>query len=161
MITVTRAGAIHANEMANLLNEVIAQGGTTALTEAVTGQDITTWMTRVSSGNAWHVAEDANGHVVGFQWIEPKAYLPPEAADIATFAHVGKTGLGIGSKLFEATKAAAKSMGYTWINASIRADNESGLTYYQSRGFEVYGRQPNVKLPSGLIVDKTLKRYDL
>jgi ribosomal protein S18 acetylase RimI-like enzyme len=52
-------------------------------------------------------------------------------------------------------------LGYVWINANIRADNEGGLIYYQSRGFRDYGRREGVALASGLVVDKVLKRYDI
>jgi len=99
--------------------------------------------------------------VVGFQWIEPQGYLPVEAAEIASFVMLGKSGLGIGSALFEATKTVARQLGYRWINANIRADNEGGLIYYQSRGFRDYDLWESYKLESGEVVDKRLKRYDL
>ncbi|WP_338019733.1 GNAT family N-acetyltransferase [Sulfitobacter sp. PR48] len=87
--------------------------------------------------------------------------MPPEAANIATFVQIGQTGLGIGSALFEATRTAARAMGYLWINANIRADNEGGLIYYQSRGFQDYGVIEGYRMADGQIVDKRLKRYDL
>lgn len=160
-INVVRAGALHASDMAALLNEVIAQGGTTAITEPVAPAVMQDLMARGQGRSAWHVAEDAQGRVMGFQWIEPSEALPPEAADIATFARIGHTGLGIGSALFEETKRAALQFGYAWISANIRADNAGGLAYYQSRGFEDYGRIPNYRLGDGQVVDKVLKRYDL
>ncbi|MEO1537461.1 MAG: GNAT family N-acetyltransferase [Pseudomonadota bacterium] len=161
MITVVRAGPLHCGEMAELLNEIISIGGTTALSKPVTASNLRDWMDRAPSKSAWHVAEEVSGSVVGFQWIEPVDYLPAEAAEIATFARVGKTGLGIGSKLFTATAEAARQLGYAWINANIRADNLSGLAYYQSRGFEAYGRNTGVTLDNGQVVDKVLKRFDL
>lgn len=161
MIRVVKASRLHCAEMAEILNELIADGSTTALTEVVTGGDFEKWLKRHPKRSAWHVAEDDHGQVVGFQWIEPADYLPPEAAEIATFARMGKTGLGIGSALFEATKRAARELGYEWINADIRADNTGGLAYYQSRGFEDYGRKDGVRKPGGRIFDKVLKRYDL
>ena len=97
----------------------------------------------------------------GFQWIAPQPDLPADACDIATFVRIGKTGLGIGSALFNATRQAAADMGYAWINANIRADNDGGLIYYQSRGFRDYGRIENYRLGTGQIVDKVLKRYDI
>jgi hypothetical protein len=48
-----------------------------------------------------------------------------------------------------------------WINASIRADNEGGLTYYQSRGFRTWTIDKDIKLDTSLIVDKISKRYDI
>lgn len=158
-IQVRKATSLDTRQMARLLNEIIAEGGTTALTRPVVGQDIADWMQ--SDKSAWHVAIDEEGEVLGFQWINPASYLPPEAADIATFVKIGKTGLGIGSSLFDATRAAARALGYDWINANIRADNEGGLIYYQSRGFRDYDRWENYKLESGQIVDKMLKCYDL
>ena len=157
---VRRAGALDTRAMAELLNRIIARGGTTALTTPVTGDELAEWMTS-SPGSAWHVAETDTGDVVGFQWIAPNADLPPEACDIATFVQVGQTGLGIGSRLFDATRKAAKALGYAWINATIRADNTGGLAYYQSRGFEDYHRLPEVTLDDGTVVAKACKRYDL
>ncbi|MEO0945592.1 MAG: GNAT family N-acetyltransferase [Pseudomonadota bacterium] len=155
------AGSLHAREMADLLNAIIRLGGTTALTTEVTSADLKAQMAADPGQSAWHVSEDMQGHVLGFQYIVPDPSLPEGAVDIATFVKPGKNGMGIGSALFEKTKSAARSMGYTWINANIRSDNESGLTYYRSRGFEPYATLPNVRLASGLVVEKTLKRYDL
>ncbi|WP_417206026.1 GNAT family N-acetyltransferase [Antarctobacter sp.] len=160
-ITVRTAGPLDCRPMVELLNEIIAEGGTTAITRPLTAEDLREWMARAQDRAAWHLAEDEAGTIMGFQWIEPAGYLPPEAAEIATFAGQGHTGLGIGSALFRATEEAARALGYQWINANIRTDNAGGLAYYQSRGFEDYGRKTGVPMESGQIVDKVLKRYDL
>jgi GNAT superfamily N-acetyltransferase len=144
--------------MARLLNAIIAQGGTTAMTEPVSPDEIA--RLTVARGSVWHVAE-AGGEIVGFQWVEPHDDLPPEACNIASFVRQGRTGLGIGSALFAATAPAARALGYHWINATFRADNPSGLTYYQSRGFRVWRCLTGVRLADGTVVDKVCKRYDL
>lgn len=159
MMHVRRAGALDTGAMAELLNEVISEGGTTALTEPVTGDDLKGWMKRPHS--IWHLAEDDAGEVLGFQYVSPVQGEQTLAAEIATFARVGRTGLGIGSALFEATKTACIGEGYEWIRANIRADNSGGLAYYQSRGFEDYGRIGGYRMTNGQVVDKVLKRYDL
>ncbi|MDJ0640762.1 MAG: GNAT family N-acetyltransferase [Paracoccaceae bacterium] len=161
MISVVKAGKLHASAMAGILNEIIEAGGTTALTTKVSAEDLMAWQRRAPENSAWHVAEDGSGQVLGFQWIEPASYLPREAAEIATFAKIGKTGLGIGSALFRSTEEAARDLGYAWINANIRADNAGGLAYYQSRGFEDYDRITAYRMGDGQVVDKILKRYDL
>ena len=161
MINVRPAIALDAASMARLLNAIILQGGTTALTTEVSGADLLERMHANDGRATWYVAVNAAEEVVGFQWIDSADYLPPEAAEIATFVQVGQTGLGIGSKLFDATRAAAKALGFKWINANIRADNEGGLIYYQSRGFQDYGRIEGYEMANGQIVDKVLKRYDL
>jgi len=161
MIKVRRPIPLDLTDMARLLNAIIHEGGTTALARPVTGDDLVDWMAFEPTRNAWHVAVDGSERVVGFQWIEPEKTLPPEAANIATFVEIGQTGLGIGSALFDATKKAAKELGYIWINANIRADNEGGLIYYQSRGFQDYGAIEGYEMANGQIVDKRLKRFDL
>lgn len=161
MITVRRAGDLDARDMADLLNAIIRKGGTTALTSEISGDTIKGWFRQASSQSVWHVAEDENGKILGFQSIEPHKDLPPNACDIATFVKVGQTGLGIGSKLFAASQKAAAQLGYEWINATIRADNSGGLAYYQSRGFETYAHYPDQKLSNGMVVSKVSKRFDL
>ena len=161
MINVRPAIALDASSMADLLNPIIEEGGTTAIATKVTGGDLADWMAE-KGRSSWHVAVDDAEKVLGFQWIAQGGdYLPHEAAEIATFVQVGQTGLGIGSKLFDATRKAAKDLGYTWINANIRADNEGGLIYYQSRGFQDYGRIDGYEMSNSQVVDKILKRYDL
>ncbi len=159
-MSVRRAGLLDARPIAQLLNQIILQGGTTAMTREMTADDIRALMTE-RPRNAWHLAEDDAGEVLGFQWIDQIDSLPPEAASIGTYARLGHTGLGIGSALFAATQKAARDLGYKWINADIRADNEGGLIYYQSRGFEDYGRKTGVQLDDGTQVEKVLKRFDL
>ena len=161
MITIRKAGDLDAREMAELLEAIIQKGGTTAHTGPVSKGTILQWMQRDPDRAAWHIAEDENGQVLGFQFIEPYPDLPPEACDIASFVKLGQTGLGIGTLLFDASRQAAKDLGYDWINATIRADNSGGLAYYQSRGFETYARHGNQQLADGAIVDKVSKRYDL
>lgn len=161
MIRVRPAIALDAGSMSRLLNAIIEKGGTTALTRPITRQDLTEWMSAEPGRAVWHVALDGSEQVIGFQWISPYSKLPPEACDISTFVEIGRTGLGIGSALFDATRAAALDLGYAWINATIRADNEGGLTYYQSRGFRDWKFEEAVTLGSGLVVDRISKRYDL
>ena len=161
MIHIRRPGRLDAGPVAELINLIIAQGGTTAMTKALTRDDIIDGLAEYPGRSAWHLAEDEEGLVLGIQWIEPHDDLPPDAADIATFTQPGHTQMGIGSLLFQQTCHAAKQMGYTWINATIRADNAGGLAYYQSRGFEDYKTTRNVPLADGTVVNKISKRFDL
>ena len=142
-----------------LLAEIIAKGGTTAIVQPVSGEDIKDWMTTANA--VWHVAENDRGTLLGFQWIEPHPDLPEDATDIASFVRIGQTGLGIGSALFEATKTAARKLGYRKIDAIIRADNAGGLAYYQSRGFETIRHLADTELEDGTRIDKIWKRFEL
>lgn len=159
---ITRPGTTSdLRQVADLLNEIIAIGGTTALTDPMSRDTLENWLFANRDRSAWQVAMDADGALLGFQWIGVWPDLPPEACDIGTFVKTGQAGLEIGSKLFDATVQAAIDLGYDWINANIRADNSGGLAYYQSRGFRDWGRLENIKLADGTQIDKILKRYDL
>ncbi len=161
MIHVRPAGISDTRQMTDLLNDIIAKGGTTAHTKLFGSGVLKAEMRLYPGRTVWILAENDAGNVLGFQNAMPHKNLPEDAADIATFVKLGQTGLGVGSKLFERTTSEARKLGYTWLNATIRADNESGLTYYQSRGFEDYKRITNTQLADGTIVDRVCKRYNL
>ncbi len=148
MVKVRPPIALDAGNMAQLLNEIITIGGTTAMTRPVTGKDLTEWMASNADQSAWHVALDDQENVVGFQWISPHPDLPPEACDIASFVQVGRTGLGIGSALFDATAQAAARLGYVWINATIRADSERLGAVFQSQHVCAPVLNPNLRIGS-------------
>ncbi|HEX7850799.1 MAG TPA: GNAT family N-acetyltransferase, partial [Sphingomonas sp.] len=78
-----------------------------------------------------------------------------------TFARRGSTTRGIGSALFAATRAAAIAAGLKAINATIRADNTGGLTFYAKMGFADYAVARAVPLADGTPVDRISRRYDL
>ena len=146
--------------MAELLNQIIEIGGTTAHESPVTPQIIGDWMRSSQCRNPWFVAE-SQAQMMGFQWTEPRAKLPPEATDIATFVKVGATGNGVGAQLFAATKLAVNNLGFFWINAAVRSDNAAGLGFYRKMGFVDWKSDPSVALASGQVTGKTYLRFDV
>ena len=147
--------------MTELLNEIIEIGGTTAYLNPLPESELASWVARGTERANWTIAEDDAGKLVGFQWAEPHALLPPEAASIATFVRVGVVGRGIGKRLFAETSKHMKRFGFEWINASIRSDNDSGLRYYAKMGFLDWKVDPDATLSDGRITGKHHKRYDL
>ncbi|SFJ75878.1 GNAT family N-acetyltransferase [Jannaschia pohangensis] len=156
-LNIRPAQPFDAGAMATLLNAIIRQGGTTALTKPVTGDDL---RDKMALGGIWHLAEN-DGDVIGFQWVNGHADLPGDTCEIATFVALGNHGIGVGSALFDATRNAARARGYDWIEAVIRADNDGGRAYYRSRGFETARHLHNQTLADGTPVDKVVKRYRL
>jgi L-amino acid N-acyltransferase YncA len=148
-------------QMTEILNEIIEIGGTTAYLSPLSENDIAQWVARGGSKASWSIALDDINRVVGFQWAEPHHLLPPEAASVASFVRLGVVGAGIGSKLFEQTTKNARSLGFSWLNASIRSDNVSGLSYYSKMGFNDWYLEPEATLSDGRITGKTHKRFDL
>ena len=82
----------------------------------------------------WFVAEVGN-EVSGFQWAGAAASRAG-TCEIATFVPVGRNDLTIASALFDATRLAARTRGFRWIEARLPARNGGGQIYYRSRGFE-------------------------
>jgi L-amino acid N-acyltransferase YncA len=135
-ILVRRAGEFDCRLMAELLQAIIDKGGTTAIKGPISAGYMRDWMSAEPDLSAWYVAESDQGDFFGFQTIGPNPKLPGDVCDIATFTRVGNTGHGVGSALFAKMVRAAQKLGYREINATIRAENEGGQIYYQSRGFE-------------------------
>ena len=163
-MTIRPATAEDARDMTTLLNEIIAIGDTTAHQTPFDEDRMIRHYIAPDDLISCHVAETENG-VVGFQWLgwPDPAYedLPRGWATIASFVAQEVAGQGIGKRLFAATVTSAMQAGVKTIDATIRADNLSGLRYYGSIGFSDYGRLENVTLSDGTIVDKLQKRFEV
>ena len=152
--SVRRAGPFDSRAMAGLLQALVDRGGTTAIKGPVSAEYMAEWMGSDADRSAWFLAETQTGEVLGFQTIGPHPDLPQDVCDIATFTRLGHSGLGVGSALFNATGPVARRLGYRSINATIRAENEGGPIYYQSRGFE--------PVPNAIPLDPRVSmRFDL
>jgi L-amino acid N-acyltransferase YncA len=157
---IRKAAPLDAAELADLLNAIIRAGGTTALETELTADGFDDWFISGQYALACHVAE-ADGTLFGFQSLSLYGDPPPGWADIATFARMAPRLKGVGTALFPATRKAAQDLGLRAINATIRADNVSGLAYYEKMGFETYHRVKQVPLSDGTPVDRLKKRYRL
>ena len=148
-----------APKLAALLNEIIARGGTTALEQPFTPAALYEAMLTGPDVYCCFVAEDAAGHLVGFQTLTRSDHLPDGVGDIGTFTRVGSVQKGTGSRLFAATQRAAGERGLTAINATIRADNVGGLAFYGRLGFIDNSISRAVPLSDGTLVDRISRRY--
>ncbi|RLJ41276.1 L-amino acid N-acyltransferase YncA [Litoreibacter meonggei] len=143
--------------MTAILNEVIAIGGTTAYQKPIGPSHFDRFITPEDDQTFLHVAE-ADGEVVGFQWMSPDK---EGMGIIATFARPGTVQRGIGSALFQQTLKCCRDAGYTLLDATIRADNTGGLAYYSKMGFEDHSVTRAVPLADGTPVDRVHKRMHL
>lgn len=142
--------------MADLLNEIILIGGTTAHQDAVTAQDMLDWYLTGPEAICAHVAVEGD-LLLGFQVLGHHADLPETWGDIGTFVCAGQQRGGIGAALFAATLAAARARGLVAIFAAIRADNVPGLGYYSRRGFQDHEYDQSFALKDGRVVGRVHK----
>ena len=105
----------------------------------VTPQALADWMDGDSAYAAWHLIETEAGALLGLQQIGRSEVLPAEACEIATFFAPLSLPAGAAGDLFNATARSARLLRYAWISADVSAENEAARTYYQSRGFRLYG----------------------
>lgn len=155
---IRKAVSADAAEVSELLNEIIRAGGTTALETPLSAAEFVDWFIDGEFPLLCHVAEHDRS-LVGFQSLSLYGDPPKGFADIGTFARMNPKTPGVGSALFPATRAAAEELGLDFINATIRADNVSGLAYYAKMGFETYDRLVQVPLQDGTPVDRIKKRF--
>ena len=144
-------------ELCALLNEIIAIGGTTAITEPLTEESFAVWAVNRPDGVSCVTAVGEDGVLLGFQTLYR---APPPQEDwgiIATFARAEPKVRGVGSKLFQATKQRAIAAGLHAIDATIRADNVSGLAFYTKMGFQDHSVAKDVPLTEGYSVDRVTK----
>ena len=149
-----------ATELAELLNAIIARGGTTALEHAYTHEQLDeTYLTGPDVLSCVVAVDGDGGQLEGFQTLVRMDHLPEGWGDIGTFSRVGGTQRGVGSALFAATRDRARALGLAGINAEIRADNSGGLAFYGKLGFEDYKVDAARPLRDGTPVDRIYKRY--
>ncbi|MGI9434305.1 MAG: GNAT family N-acetyltransferase [Geminicoccaceae bacterium] len=133
-----------AKPLAELINEIIARGGTTAHRRPFDEQQMIEQFINPPYGISCTVAVESL-EIVGFQvleWSDPNWPGPDKLSEdcgiIATYVALGCHGQGIGRKLFATTLAAAQAAGVRRIDATIRSENFGGQAYYDRMGFVDY-----------------------
>jgi L-amino acid N-acyltransferase YncA len=151
-----------AAELAELLNAIIARGGTTALEDPYTAEHFADAYIAGPDVHCCFVAVDpASGRLEGYQSLGKSRDLPAGVGDVGTFARLGGAQRGVGSALFAATRIRAAALGLAAINATIRADNAGGLAFYAKQGFQDHSVTPAMPLKDGTPVDRVNKRFSL
>jgi L-amino acid N-acyltransferase YncA len=151
-----------APDLADLLNAIIGRGGTTALEDPFTPERLAeAYLTGPDVLCCFVAVDRETGRLEGFQTLGRYPGLPAGVGDIGTFARIDGKQRGVGSALFAATRDRARRLGLVAINATIRADNVGGLTFYGKMGFADHSVTSNVPLRNGRPVDRVHKRFRL
>lgn len=146
----------------DILNALIRAGGTTAIEEPLSSDEFRQQFLEGNHVICCHAAIGSQSmRPVGLQMLGRDGRLRPGEADIATFAQSQPRIPGVGTALFATTKDVATAHGITAIIAQIRADNRSGLAYYDKMGFRTFDTLRNIPLLDGTPIDRVLKRYDV
>ena len=160
-LTIRSAVDADTEGMRTLLNEIIRVGGTTAITNELSPDEMREWFISGEAVVSCLVAVDSDEAIIGFQSLSTCGSLPAGWVDIATFASRSRHKSGVGSALFARTREAASKLGFATINATIRVANEGGLAYYSRMGFETYLIEDGDPQNQGRVFNRIHKRFDL
>lgn len=159
-ISTRSVGQQDISKLCVMLNEIIHIGGTTAYEIPLSDKDFDSHF--LSGSDCIFCTAATNGEtLLGFQALSLNPKLPSNWIDIATFARASPKVKGVGTALFESTKQQLNGGKFTHINATIRADNRSGLTYYTKMGFIDYHVNKAVPLSDGTPVDRISKQFEV
>ncbi len=136
-LNIRKACKSDSKELCSILNEIIEIGGTTGFENELGESEFESYFLNGANYICCFLAEN-NGLVLGFQSLSLHPDLSNGWVDIATFARVNPKIRGVGTTLFETTLNFARRQNIDAINATIRADNKSGLNYYSKMGFKDY-----------------------
>lgn len=128
--------------VAEVLNSVIAEGRYTALAGHWTPEAELAFLQGFLGPRSELFVAEVEGQIVGWQCIEPFVSYTPTMAHVAhlgTYVLAGFRGRGIGRRLAAATREFARTHGYEKAVIYVLADNEGGLAYYRSLGFQERG----------------------
>ena len=157
-IKIRKACKKDSKQLCEILNEIIEIGGTTGFENGLSESDFESDFLHGTDCICCFLAE-SDELVLGFQSLSLHPNLPDDWADIATFARVTPKVHGVGTTLFEATLNFARLQNIHSINATIRADNKSGLSYYSKMGFRDYSIARGILLQDGTPVDRISKQF--
>lgn len=142
--------------MAEVLNAVIAIGGTTAHENPKSDAQVRKSYITDADVLSSFVAED-QGRILGWQSVG----IWQDEPHIGTFVLPGLQARGIGRELFAATRNHLRAKRARFLIAHIRADNIPGLAFYARIGFRDIGGDPGFALSDGRIVGRIHRRFDL
>jgi L-amino acid N-acyltransferase YncA len=148
-----------AQAIVSILNPIIEAGIYTVLDTPLTVEYERDYIANFPSRGIFHVAQDQNRQIVGFESGEPYAtytHALDHVAVIGTFVDLKERRQGIGTRLFETTLEAARRRGYEKIFTFVRADNAESLAFYLKLGFRVVGRAERQAKLSGKYIDEIL-----
>ena len=159
-IRIREATLDDAEVLVNIMNSIIKTGAYSAFDTLQTSASQRDFIAHFNERGIFHVAEcPVEKMVIGMQTLEPFADYSH------AFDHVGIMGTlvdlqqrrsGIGTTLFEATRAEALKRGYEKIFTYVRADNINGLNYYRKMGFGVVGNATKQVKINGKYIDEII-----
>lgn len=159
-ITVRRATVADAEQVAEILNAIIADGLFTVFDEPISVEAEREYIRGLADRSIFLVAEEGPGQIVGFQSVDafhaPYTRAFDHVAVIGTYVAEGYRRKGVSRALFPRTFEAARGAGYEKLFSFVRSDNPAALAAYQAHGFRVIGTAEGQAKLKGRYIDEVL-----
>ena len=158
---VRRGDLQDAGGVADVLNDVIAEGRHTVLAGHWTAEAERAFLQSLGPRSEVFVAETA-GRIVAFQVIEPFVTYTTtmdHVCHVGTYVRAAYREQGIGRRLAERTLAFATEQGYEKSVVYVLAHNQGGQDYYRGLGFEAKGVLTRQAKIDGVYYDEIFMEY--
>ncbi len=142
-VRIRRASPLDAAGVSSILAAIAQERVHSAIDKPWSVEQERAYLESLSAREAFHVAEDSDEGLVGFQSLDRWS------TSLESMAHVGQVGTfvlrkwrgnGLGRLLWRRTLAFARDHGYEKLVIQVRASNEVALTFYKQLGFGQCGR---------------------
>lgn len=139
---VRRATMPDAEQIAEVIGEVLSEGENVALREVRTSDDVRAWMDRQGDDGVMLVVDDGR-FVLGFAAVDFDSAEPAECT-LGSWVRPQNRRQGHGTALAEEAIAFARERGYRRVRGRLPEGNEPALSYLSSIGALVPMQNPGM-----------------
>jgi ribosomal protein S18 acetylase RimI-like enzyme len=162
VITIRRAAPSDAAGITAVLETIAAERIYSAIDRPWSTQEEKRYLESLSRREAFHVAINAPGHIIGFQSLDlwsPLLNSMAHVGQVGTFLLPEWRGRGVGRQLWSATESFAREAGYRKLVIQVRGSNIPAQAFYQSLGFQECGRLTRQVVIDGVEDDEVLMEF--
>lgn len=160
--TIRRATEDDAGSIRAILGVIAAERIYSAIGEPFSLEQQRDYLRSLSAREAFFVAEDETGRVIGYQSLDRWSALfasMNHVAQLGTFLLPEARGRGAARALAERSLAFAREAGYEKIVIQVRGSNLRAQAFYRSLGFAECGRLSRQVRIAGSLDDEVLMEY--
>lgn len=143
-----------ANALCDIYNHYVLHSIVTFEKVALTGDEMTSRIRKITQGFPWIVFEEENeilGYAYATRWKERIAY--DRTVESTVYLRQDSFGKGIGKKLYKDLMRRLADAGYHVVLGGIALPNEASISLHESLGFRKVGQLEQVGFKLGRWID--------